>query len=373
MKHAVVPLLAVLLAGLGCGGGGDEDLLVRHHVALSPVMQIDRIYKSMAGPTRVAPFVFKQGPPELLWITGYRTEVVAADGESPVSQEFLCHNNLDFDWARREALFGGTKEGRFGRMFTTSQGQFGIALPEGFGIPVVSNEPLRLGTQVLNHNIPNPDIGVRHKITIDYVRDEDARGRLRPVFPVYAFVMALLEGEDGYYGLDEPSDVQQGASCLPGGHAPQAGDEAVFGDRQGRRFSGHWVVPPGREVRRTLVTRMLDLPFDSTIHYIAVHLHPFAESLELRDLTTGETLFRSEARGPASGVGLAEVDHFSSAEGIPIRRDHEYEMVSVYDNTSGEDQDAMASFFLYLHDVEAERSLDALRQRIAAQAAARGA
>jgi hypothetical protein len=28
--------------------------------------------------------------------------------------------------------------------------------------------------------------------------------------------------------------------------------------------------------------------------------------------------------------------------------DHEYEVISIYDNTSGEDQDAMATMFLYL-------------------------
>ena len=47
-------------------------------------------------------------------------------------------------------------------------------------------------------------------------------------------------------------------------------------------FSGHWVVPPGRQENRTLVTEWLNLRFDTTVHYIAVHLHPFAESLELR-------------------------------------------------------------------------------------------
>ena len=39
-------------------------------------------------------------------------------------------------------------------------------------------------------------------------------------------------------------------------------------------------------------------------------------------------------------------------------------MISTYDNTSGVDQDAMATFFLYLHDSEAESGLEALRQRL---------
>ena len=35
-----------------------------------------------------------------------------------------------------------------------------------------------------------------------------------------------------------------------------------------------------------------------------------------------------------------------------MRRGYEFELVSVYDNTSGETQDAMAVMFLYMHDPE---------------------
>jgi hypothetical protein len=111
-------------------------------------------------------------------------------------------------------------------------------------------------------------------------------------------------------------------------------------------------------VNHTLVTEILALPFDTTIHTIAVHLHPFAESLTLHDLTTGKTVFRSETRPFFDRIGLARVESFSSIEGIPIFRDHEYELISVYDNTSGEVQDSMAVMNLYMLDRELERPLD---------------
>ena len=190
-----------------------------------------------------------------------------------------------------------------------------------------------------------------------------AQGALAPVYPTMAYVMALIEGDNAYYGVSDPNAMQEGASCLPGHVAPQAAGQrhGIITDELGQQFTGHWVVPPGREVRRTLVTELLDIPFDTTIHFIATHLHPFAESLQLRDLTTGETLYESRARGPETGLGLAFVDAYSSADGIPVFADHEYEMVSVYDNTSGEDQDAMATFVVYLKDAEAEQGLAALR------------
>jgi hypothetical protein len=86
-----------------------------------------------------------------------------------------------------------------------------------------------------------------------------------------------------------------------------------------------------------------------------VHLHPFAESLEFRDLTAGTTIFKSKARNPKDRIGLDHVDAFSSAEGVPLFKDHQYELVSVYDNTSGVDQDSMAVMYIYLLDREFEK------------------
>jgi len=38
----------------------------------------------------------------------------------------------------------------------------------------------------------------------------------------------------------------------------------------------------------------MNLRFDTTLHYIAVHLHPFAEFLELRDLTADKSILKAE-------------------------------------------------------------------------------
>jgi hypothetical protein len=120
---------------------------------------------------------------------------------------------------------------------------------------------------------------------------------------------------------------------------------------QGRQVL--WWLKPGRQVNRTNVTDQLALPFDTTVHYIGVHLHPFAESLQLKDLTTRQVLFTSRARNFSQGIGVASVDTFSSAEGIPVYRDHQYELTSVYhapDAPAEPRQDAAASMFLFLFD-----------------------
>lgn len=350
-------------------------------VILSNVYEVDAIYKSMTGPQSTEQIHLEDdAAPELLWITGFEAIMVEPDGESQISQEFMCHTNLDMDPSGHQQLFGDEKI-TTGRLFTLSQGQYRIDMPEGFGIPVLSTEMLNLNTQVLNLNIADPKgKKVRHKVIMRYQRDKERAAPMKPLYVAGAYGLKLLDGKDGHYGLDTTSHASATAdphaghgdhhhhaahhgdgapsasevdhtACLPGENAGQN----TFGDGKGRKFTGHWVVEPGREVNHTRVTELMDLPFDTTIHYVAVHLHPFAESLTLKDLTTGEIVYEAKTKQAERGVGLAHVDFFSSAEGVPVYKDHEYELISVYENTSDVPQDSMAVMNLYLADKEFEK------------------
>ena len=183
-------------------------------------------------------------------------------------------------------------------------------------------------------------------MSIHYAKQSELAKPMKPLFTKGVYGLQLLEGKDGYFGVESPEEGTHGPGCLQGQNATTH----VFSDAQGRKFTGHWVVKPGREVNQTLVTKILELPYDTTIHYIAVHLHPFAESLELRDLTAGAVVFKSSTRQFPDRIGLAHVDSFSSVEGIPIYKDHEYELVSVYQNITDQDQDSMAVMNLYMLD-----------------------
>jgi len=240
---------------------------------------------------------------------------------------------------------------------TLSQGQFSIDLPDGFGIPVMSDEPLTLTTQVLNHNTHNANLSLRHKITFTYVKDKDLTKPPRPLYVSSPFGMKLLKGKDGYFGLQVADPKRHGPGCLPGQHADNGTTTGMFYDTLGRRFSGHWKVKPGKEINHTLVTSSLALPYDTTIHYIAIHLHPYAEYVELVDLTTNKTVFRSRATAPTKGIGLAHVETYSSDTGIPIYAGHQYELVSAYNNPTDKDQDAMATMFIYMLDKEFEHKM----------------
>ncbi|HWC64796.1 MAG TPA: hypothetical protein VG777_01840 [Thermoanaerobaculia bacterium] len=317
---------------------------------LSDYYTIDKKYRSMTGPQSTTPVAMEGGPPELLWITGYAADVVGDAGDPTGLEQFMCHSNLDVDSAEYIKRFHLDHDVN-PRLFTLSQGQMDIEFPPGFGIPVWSDEKLSLTTQVLNLNYDDCDMKVRHRTRIRYVRDADLSFPMQPLYEDAVFGLKVLSGADGRFGMDPNHAGHGGASCLPGQNAATF----QYHDEYGRTFTGHWIVHPGREVNRTPVDAMLALKRDTTIHFIAVHLHPFAESLELVDATEGKTVFKSFARNPADRIGLDRVDTLESAEGIPIHHDHHYELVSTYDNTSGQDQDSMAVMYLYLSDPDFRR------------------
>lgn len=319
---------------------------VKSQEVLSPVYLVKEKYRSMKGPASIRPLRFNESMNELLWVTAYRAQIVGEDGQSPVSQEFMCHTNFDYNPEQHSNLFKWSKV-TSARLFTLSQGLFEIKFPKGFGIPLLSDEKMFLSSQVLNHNFEKPNIKVRHKLTLDYIRDKDLKGPMKPLFMVVAVGMVLLKGNTRHYNTEGADPLKHGEGCMVGVAAMKS---SQYTDSTGSRFSGHWVIPPGRHEYKMLATRYMNIPYDTTAHYIAAHVHPFCEFIEMRDLTANKTVFRSNIKAPEGRIGIDHLETFSSEEGIPVYKDHEYELVTAYNNTSGVDQDSMAVMYLYLLD-----------------------
>ncbi len=324
----------------------------------SPSYLIDRKFRSMEGPEAQEKISLLPNSSlhELLWITAVRTEMVADDGSTPMPPELMCHATVDYNPIEHGQKLEWKKVGR-PRIFLLSQGVLELRFPPGFGLPVYSDEIFNINTQVLNHNFEHPNLKVRQKVTFEFVRNSDLKEPIKPLFATAGGGMKLLEGTDGCWMMAPNSNPEkQGAGCSLGIHTPNAGNQNIYMDTYGRKFTGHWVVKPGREVNHTNVTKFLNIPFDTTLHYANVHLHPYAESLELRDITADKTIFKSHIRNQENRIGISFADFFSSQEGVPVYKDHEYELISVYNNTSGVDQDAMVTTIAYLLDKEFKQS-----------------
>ena len=364
--------VSLALAFLALSAFADEASLVRTYVYLSPTYTIDKKYRSMEGPgsTEAIYIDAQQEPPELLWIVGVKTEMVNEDGETPQLPELMCHVNVDLDAAKHSAMLG-LKRYTQQRLVTLSQGMLNAQFPDGFAYPLASNEPLNLFTQVLNHNIEHPNnMKVRHRVTISYIRDKELKTPLKPLFNVGASGTVILDNSSPM-AMAMPNMATADAkpndhttSCLILPRAPNAvGNGSDYTDPQGHKVTGHWVVPPGHQVNHSDITWFMGLPMNSSLHWAAAHLHPFAQSLTIRDTTTGETIFEVKATGPKDKIGLDHVETFTSEKGVPMYRDHKYELISVYDNPTQQNADSMASAFLALEDPEFVKPDDAALSR----------
>ena len=308
----------------------------------SPVA-VEGIYPSMIGPdnTDVNVKLKRDGPAELLWITGYRANMIDAKDSKPLSSQFMCHNTLsihDSLQAHAKTLGSGTFRSR--RLFTLSQGQERLNFPPGFGIPVASTERFMLQSQVLNLQEAGVGAQVRHKVETQFVSDADAQQPMK--------ALSLVE-----FGIALEVADQQARHVPDDACAQDAGGQGTFRRADGREMTAHWIVKPGVDTRTTDLGR--HFKFNTTVHYISAHLHGFAESLELRDVTANKTVFKVLCKPTADGEGLAEVGHYSSVEGTPVFAQHSYQLISRYNNTSRKDKTAMAFMFCYIADPYFER------------------
>ncbi len=185
MNLRLVAVLVVSLVVCGCWAKPlalRSGPLVHSKEVLSESYLVDQLYPSMRGPAS-ADDVYLEDPAhkELLWIVGYETEVVDGRTALPLSQEFMCHANLDLSPPlQRLQSIGPLKVN--GRIFTLSQGQQKISFPDGFGIPILSSHPLQLSTQVLNLNKPGFSRRIRHKVKIHYLKDSELKTAMTGLF-----------------------------------------------------------------------------------------------------------------------------------------------------------------------------------------------
>jgi hypothetical protein len=323
---------------------------------LTPVFHIDTIYHSMVGISRGFPTqIDNEGGNHLIWFTDYSVDVTDKSGDKPMSMDFMCHNNLDFtidEYLKHFNLSNrlGTTNQRF---LTLTEGQTSIKFPEGFGIPLFSENNVTVHAQILNHNLYPVSVDVRHRIKLGYVRDQDLKSPFKPLYKQVLYINVPVAESSHLPG--DPC-IQE---CAP---AP-ASSAAIRKAKDGKSYGPHWIIKTGRDTFRYDVTEMLHLTANTTMHFANVHLHPYAESLTLRDITSDSILFTSYVKNRRDKIGMDNIDVYSSEKGTMLFKDHQYELVCVSNNTSGVKQDMMAVMVVYMRDMELENNIEKMRQK----------
>ena len=278
-------------------------------IELGP-LTIDRIYPSMDGPFKRTRFDYRG----MDWISAFRTQVVDAHTGEKMGEEFFCHSQLQLDNAIR--------------LVVNATGIPDIQFPEGFGMPltqILRGIPsewrgLFLMGMVLNNHEADINRQVNVRITIEYMDfgGDTPPGRLKKLYKAGLPMTAEPKPDDPF-----------------GGH------HLIEGMEQ------HWIVPPGRQITRKRYSNII--PVNGQVHYGVVHLHNYGVYMRVTDVTAGDVLWQTNAVYEADRIQIAEIPPYSSAEGFSIYKDHEYEIETLYDNTSDEPVDAMAMMYLFYH------------------------
>lgn len=315
----------------------------------SPDLLVDNIYHSMDGPQAVLDLNINQGGTKVQWITGFKAEVIR-DGTQTHDNDFLCHTNIDYyDAVHYKNLnFPKRINTRYPRLGTLSNGINELNFPPGFGFPVAVDDVFIIASRTLNLNIKNAFFKVKHHITL---KTENGDVPLKPLQP--KGLMLMLP-----YDLDNPyrSKKKDPNLCSPIDLKNHSGP-----GEDGVPLSAHWRLPEGKTHYEFDVTYQLYLQEDTTIHAMAAHLHPGAETFILFDSTTNEAVFTFNCENYSDKLGLKYVPNYSSAEGILLKADHKYKLILETNNASTGFRDMMAVLFLYLYDKEMEEHLKKLR------------
>ncbi|NRA91634.1 MAG: hypothetical protein HRU26_02950 [Psychroserpens sp.] len=309
---------------------------------ITPTLVIDNIYKSMEGPKVMRSFQLDPERSDLVWINSFETRALSTNEVDQLSNDYICHTNIDFYDGEHYSKWN--LEHRIGeqypRLTSLSHGIERYSFPKGFGFPVFTNENLFLSTQSLNHNIVGDPFTIKHGVKIGFENHEE---HFKPLMSKTVFIMLPYDSENPFEGPTEDNPNM----CLP----VETKNHSYLNEK-GESLSGHWVIFPGKDTFKFDITEQLKLKDSTTMHAIATHLHPFAETLAFRNKTIDSTLFKASAKNYSDKIGLEEVSFFSSETGLMLYPDQKYELVLTTNNTTKVNQDMMASMFVFLYDKE---------------------
>jgi len=289
------------------------------------------------------------GVRRLFWLKGVKLELLDENDKVLPTAEFFCHLNIDVDPKFRDAAFPEGEHCTNSRLFTLTQGQTEMMFPKGFGVPLASDEKLRCIFQAANRTTIEHR-RIKQRLTIFLIPDDQL---IQPItalnwFTPYMTVVVDKNTQDA--SAREKMDCSMCASTSRGVAAPNSVENSIESDRFGRRVSGHWVIPPGKNV---WTTKIRDYAFDDkprVAHFIWSHVHPLCTSFSLVELDDGArkdiaTVHCKSKVNP--GLQIEHIDLLSSVQGIRLEAHKPYELEIFYDNPTDQGQDSMATMGIF--------------------------
>jgi hypothetical protein len=277
-------------------------------------LKVDKIYRSMQGPTKQLILNKKDFATDTFWIKEFSTDVYSSNTKEN-SLEFLCHISL--------TTFNE------GSLVALAQGLNTLKFPDGFALKasVGPEKNAFLNAQVLNNNYSSINKKIDFKAKIKYFTNSEAKKR--KIVPLkFAFVGSLCPL----------------SKCKP----------VYMHDHKMENIepsTSHWYVPPGKH---SYINKVKLDSFEGKnikIHYIWLHLHPYGQSLSLKNISKNKVIWKGHAYNHQEKELITNLDFYSSSKGISIDPKDEYEVEMVVNNRTDRNIDTMGAFWIYYsHD-----------------------
>lgn len=330
----LLALVSLALLASSCllpTGPGSREFTSKEHVLIKPTAPGN-------GLRFTEKFLLLDNQPgELLWMTSASLDITPK-----LVGDFLNKAEISLLRPHRHLALHKLTQPIIGSIFRFSPGTVKVELPAGFGLPVNSNEPCNLVTDSQASHGGEFPAKVQFRAKLNYLRDRGRKEPMTALFCAQATSFVSYDSRPRYYDIAKAMPETHGPGTSP--HRPATAE--AFQDSLGQQFAPYWLVPPGQQETRNLVSPLLVLRQDTRLHCATAHLLPYGVSVQLLDLTEGQPVVT--LGWEKSGV----LEQFRSTEGVPLFKDHHYEMVTVYNNTSDSLTTGAASLTLYLADQE---------------------
>jgi len=232
--------------------------------------------------------------PEKVWLTGAEVSVQNANGGEEYSHLL---DLLTVGWTYPEEHGRRFYDGRTVSpvFFRFSHPTRSVHLPDGYGIPLWSNEPISLRVRWRNLDLYQKDVEVKAVVRLHFVRDRVLQQPLVPVLPGDIFTAAPVHGQYQYNSREPwreaPAGLAEGSEVFADGYRQDFTQDWLVEEEQNEvsfRLTGlqpH--LPGGRIVYSTGYayppTREIDLRVGATEISLSPESFASGEILELKD------------------------------------------------------------------------------------------
>jgi hypothetical protein len=294
---------------------------------------------------------------ELLWLKSVKIEMLDENNQPLPDAAFFCHATIDVDLNFRDEVFPDSEHPANMRHIVLTQGQTQFAFPNGFALPVASDESWNFVFQTINRTSEVPR-RVKERCVLTFVKDSELVYPIKALFWYYPMVNVVIDRNSRDRINAEHRSCPDCSAISDGVPAPSSMRNMIFTDKLGRSEIGHWVVPPGVHTYSSPINSIQsksNLTFaasNTDIHLVLTHVHPFCEKCVLIQHANGESkdIVTVRAKTNEKDLMLTEIDTVSSVQGIPLEAGKNYELQATYNNTSSQPQDSMAGMALYCTD-----------------------